>query len=510
MKKKLLCLLYVLTFFGNVALLSACTQAVAIAPDDNNHKLHNLVHHQPIAATCTKAGNVEYWSCAECGKYFSDENAVNEIESVIIPATGHSWSEWEVSYPASCTLSGSEKRTCLKCIQYETRTIPASHDFSGGWKFDTHNHWLECKNCAEKQDIGAHSISGDSCTVCGYKITYTENLEYELSGDGSYYIVTDCGKADDTFIFIPPQFGGIPVKGVGDSAFKFHATLTGIYFPESIEFISVNAFYGCRKLKSVKMQNGINTIGVNAFKDCKALQDIEISSSLTFIGQDAFKNCNALRSVYIRDITAWCQIQFENSEANPLRNNLYLNGELVTDLVIPGAISTIEDYTFLNYKGLASIEIGFGVTEIGECAFYGCTSLTSVTLPETLATIGKGAFYHCTSLNNLIIPDYVMTIGEYAFYDCSSLTYVAIPGNGTTVDQYAFQFCSALTRVDIQNGVTRIGNRAFEGCTALTEAYFADPFNWRWFLAESIPSEQLSDPQTAAELLKSGDRMEKI
>jgi hypothetical protein len=43
------------------------------------------------AATCTKAGNTAYWHCAECGKYFSDAGALNEIqaEDTVIPALNH-------------------------------------------------------------------------------------------------------------------------------------------------------------------------------------------------------------------------------------------------------------------------------------------------------------------------------------------------------------------------------------------------------------------------------------
>ncbi len=43
------------------------------------------------AATCDSAGNTEYWYCADCGKYFSDENGENQISKAdtVTAATGH-------------------------------------------------------------------------------------------------------------------------------------------------------------------------------------------------------------------------------------------------------------------------------------------------------------------------------------------------------------------------------------------------------------------------------------
>ena len=46
---------------------------------------HKLTHYPYTAPTSTKDGNVEYWYCEECHKYFSDENGENEITETVIP-----------------------------------------------------------------------------------------------------------------------------------------------------------------------------------------------------------------------------------------------------------------------------------------------------------------------------------------------------------------------------------------------------------------------------------------
>lgn len=54
--------------------------------DPTNHV--GLKHTDAKDATLAEAGNIEYWFCPACGKYFSDANAANEItrESTVIPA----------------------------------------------------------------------------------------------------------------------------------------------------------------------------------------------------------------------------------------------------------------------------------------------------------------------------------------------------------------------------------------------------------------------------------------
>lgn len=47
------------------------------AKNPNNHV--NLTHVDAKAATAESAGNIEYWHCEKCGKYFSDAKAAHEI-----------------------------------------------------------------------------------------------------------------------------------------------------------------------------------------------------------------------------------------------------------------------------------------------------------------------------------------------------------------------------------------------------------------------------------------------
>ncbi len=61
----------------------------------------NVSHVEAKAPTATEAGNIEYWLCNDCGKYFSDAQLTKEIskEETIVAATGDSSTPSEPSNP---------------------------------------------------------------------------------------------------------------------------------------------------------------------------------------------------------------------------------------------------------------------------------------------------------------------------------------------------------------------------------------------------------------------------
>ncbi len=267
------------------------------------------------------------------------------------------------------------------------------------------------------------------CTVCNNEIYKESNgLEYTISGDGTYYIVSKIGTCTDTDIVIPYTYESLPVKEIGSSA-----------------------FYNCTSLTSVVIPNSVTKIGIFAFAYCDSLTSVVIGNSVTTIRSYAFEGCTSLDMVnYLGTIEEWCNISFGFS-SNPLfyASKLHLNGELVTELVIPNTVTEIKAY-----------------------AFQGCTSLTSIEIPNSVTTIGDYAFNYCTSLTSIVIPNSVTTIGGRAFDNCTSLTSVVIGNSVTSIGSSAFEDCDSLTSVEIPNSVTFIGIYAFSSCTALTEIKF--------------------------------------
>ena len=131
----------------------------------------NLVKTEAKAATHMTEGNIEYWTCNGCDKYFSDEAGTQEIalaDTVIPKLTEH-------------TADGS------------------------GWHSDETSHWNTCE-CGEKLNEAAHTFEWvtdkeataaeagskhEECTVCGYAKAAVEipatgdNTQSPQTGDNS-------------------------------------------------------------------------------------------------------------------------------------------------------------------------------------------------------------------------------------------------------------------------------------------------------------------------------------
>ena len=167
----------------------------------------------------------------------------------------------------------------------------------------------------------------------------------------------------------------------------------------------------------------VTSIGDDAFYNCTGLTSIIIPNSVTSIGDNVFLGCSGLKEVHIGDLAAWCGIEFESYYSNPLcyAYNLYLNGELVTELVIPDGVNEIKERAFSYCTGLTSVVIGNSVTSIGDDAFYNCTGLTSIIIPNSVTSIGSSAFYGCSGLTSITIPNSVTSIGNNAFGGCTGL-----------------------------------------------------------------------------------------
>ncbi len=268
--------------------------------------------------------------------------------------------------------------------------------------------------------------------------------------DGNYVSIT--GFEDYQLeLEIPAevQYNGITytVYSIGDNAFRDRIDLTSVTIPDSV-----------------------TEIGESAFISCSSLTSVTIGESVSEIGGHAFWGCSSLTSVYISDLEAWCNIIFNNWDSTPLWNDasLYLNGELVTDLVIPDSVTKIGAYAFFNCKSLTSVTIPDSVTKIGAYAFFNCKSLTSVTIPDSVTEIGEYAFRYCSSLTSVTIPDSVTKIGESTFNGCSRLTSVTIGKSVSEIGEQAFYGCSSLTSITIPDSVTKIGGHAFYYCSSLT------------------------------------------
>ena len=150
---------------------------------------HTAQHHARVEPTHAAAGNIEYWTCSVCNKYFSD---------------------------ATCTAEITQEQTVLNKIE---------HSFGSDWKSNADQHWHEC-SCGEKNAIANHTfewktdtaatedatgLKHEECTDCHYKRnenTVIPKLEHTHAwqetpakastcteqGNNQYFYCTKCEK----------------------------------------------------------------------------------------------------------------------------------------------------------------------------------------------------------------------------------------------------------------------------------------------------------------------------
>lgn len=171
-----------------------CTTCGYVIAPATGHIRHTLTNHPANPATCTAAGNIEYWTCSGCNDKFSDADGTNKITgSVTVAALGHDHSgawvttdaneHWKVCAREGCNEQldkavhtpsawvnvgdGHHHQTCTVC---ERELTHEACTFGQPLKYNATSHWEECTKCGNKQNEAAHEFLPDSdkCTGCDY------------------------------------------------------------------------------------------------------------------------------------------------------------------------------------------------------------------------------------------------------------------------------------------------------------------------------------------------------
>lgn len=155
-----------------------------IDPDAHEWEENYTIDKEP---TCTTEGSKSI-HCSRCDA---------TKDSTVIPVTDHTYGEWEIVTPSTCTENGVKKHTCIHCGFEQTEIIEPAHEWEDSRTVDIAPSCTEqgedsvhCRNCDERKDIKEISPNGHdwsewktlveptitaegkesrSCNVCGIK-----------------------------------------------------------------------------------------------------------------------------------------------------------------------------------------------------------------------------------------------------------------------------------------------------------------------------------------------------
>lgn len=208
---------------------------------------HNMKKVPAKEATEKETGNIEYYVCSVCQKYFSDEAAQNEITdktSVIIPVK-------EVT-PAEQPGTGSTENP----EQPDTETTENTD---------------QSKPAPKKKGTKFKDAAGNQ-----YKVTGSDQKNPTVE-----YVKPKSNAKGNVKIPATVRYAGVTYKvtSIADKAFRNNKKVTNITVGTNVKSIGRSAFEKCTKLKTVTVGKNVTKIGKNAFGGCKNLKTLTIKSA---------------------------------------------------------------------------------------------------------------------------------------------------------------------------------------------------------------------------------------
>ena len=270
------------------------------------------------------------------------------------------------------------------------------------------------------------------------------------------------------------------VTAIKEYTFKSCDEMTKVTIPQGVTSIDTYAFNSCAQLADLKFATGckLEAIADYAFTDCISITEIQLPKSITSFGKYAFSGCVSVEKI---------------------------NSNIKGEMILPSNVITIEEYAFQNLELITKLVVPESVSSIEVGAFKGCNGIEDITLPfvgnnmnasEKYAVFGFIFGYKNTGINGSEdynnSTDFINTkygtvdgaVWQYSSHDILANSYWGryaytsyyyyIPTTiknvtitvQTTIPTAAFNSCSFINTITLPNTVKTIGEYAFQNCSA--------------------------------------------
>ena len=183
--------------------------------------------------------------------------------------------------------------------------------------------------------------------------------------------------------------------------------------------------------------------GIGLFRDT-LIRNFVMKKGVTGFPKWTFWDCYGIENLrYQGTIADWCDMQFGDAltyYCSPLAYsvNFYVDGEQVTEVIIPQNLTAINDFLFFGAAHITRVVLPDGLLKIGASAFSNCKRLQECDIPQSVTEIGRAAFAHTAISGQVVITNGVKTL-ENNIFDNGSVSSVVIPSSVTSIGAYVFR-----------------------------------------------------------------------
>ena len=162
------------------------------------------IHHESVDATCTTDGNIEYWECNLCHKFFSDEQMTQEVSNLVVSATGHQYDEND-----KCTKCQQE----MPFVKLGNNTITIGKVSGDSKEISGYNLYKYTAPEDGILEVTANSNGKVTYGTLWESRTATSCLTYNDFGNGRDFKITYDVTAGTTYYIGARESNGIAIEG---------------------------------------------------------------------------------------------------------------------------------------------------------------------------------------------------------------------------------------------------------------------------------------------------------
>ena len=268
------------------------------------------------------------------------------------------------------------------------------------------------------------------------------------------------------------------VAKIGDNCFKDNATITSVTLPPSLISIGASAFYKCKNLQTISLNEGLAFIGEKAFVGLSDIQGTTIiPSTVDTIGDYAFAD-------WVTPIQFLSEVPAALGGIQVFRDALKQNSSIIIPCgtyeaynkvknwniwlsrIVDPCLFSFSDGTY-TYQVLPEDDSKVAVKALVDNSIQHVTFSTEVTNPDNdqtylVAKIGDNCFKDNATITSVTLPPSLISIGAFAFYNCKKLQSISLNEGLKTIGARSFAHDSLVTgTLTIPSSVSLIETRAF-------------------------------------------------